>query len=286
MIEAADPHVIARKRKAISTIIIFAISLERDGQQGMLDVAVRALRWAPCWERVLWWKALQHTDKLFEESSLPSMNRFIALISPYRYWSSFGKGEKQVDRWATAVLAVPYTEEAGQSVVDTTLQIASEDSLQPRIPIGVWALFMELPSLPPTCPGRSLGTKPDVIRHVRGLGDLEILKSYFLLVWYEWEHLSVDHINAMEVSIQEDFCGTEMGWHREELVQRLDHVVGELDRGLEYFKQHTTVFDSEDDIRGAKEGYERLKNVLLEVERGVALETPPCTSPRLTLLGE
>ena len=43
MIGAAGPRAIAAKSKAISTIIIFAISLERDGQQEMLDVAVRAL---------------------------------------------------------------------------------------------------------------------------------------------------------------------------------------------------------------------------------------------------
>ena len=267
MIEAADPHAIATKRKAINTIIIFAISLERDGQQEMLDLAVRALRWALRWERVLWRKASQHTDKLFEESSLPSMNRVIALISPYRYWSSFGEGEKQVDRWATAILAVPYTEEAGRSVVDTTLQIASEDSLRPRIPIDVWALFKELPSLPPTCTGRSLGTKPDVIRHVRGLGEPEILKSYFLLVWSEWEHLSADRLDVMEVSIREDFGGTEMGQHREDLEQRLNFVLGELDRGLGYFKQQTMAFDSEDDIREAKEGYAKLKDVLLDAGR-------------------
>ena len=281
MIEAADPHAIATKRKAISTIIIFAISLERNGQQEMLDLAVRALRWAPRWERVLWRKASQHTDKLFEESSSPSMNRVIALISPYRYWSSFSKGEKQVGRWATAVLAVPYTEEVGRSVVDTTLQIASEDSLRRHIPIGVWALFKERPSLPPTCPGRSSGTKPDVIRYVRGLGDLQIFKSYFLLIWSEWEHPQADRVNAMEISIREDFGGTEMGQHREDLVQRLDHILGELDRGLGYFKQHTTAFDSEDDIREAKEGCEKLKGVVLDVERKAAVKTLACTSPRL-----
>ena len=74
----------------------------------------------------------------------------------------------------------------------------------------------------------------------------------------------MDSLNAMmEVSIREDFCGTRMGQHHEDLAQWLDHILGELDRGLGYFKQHTTVFDSEDDIRGAKEGYEKLKDVLL-----------------------
>ena len=265
MTEAADSHVISAKHKAISTIIIFAISLERDGQAEMLDVAVRALRWAPRSERNLWLKSSRYTDRLFAEPSAPSLNRAIALISPYRTWDSYG-GEKQVTRWATAALAVPYTEEVGRSVVATTLRIASEDSLRPHIPISVWALFKERPSLPPACYGRWQGTKPDVIRYIRGLGDLEILKSYFLLVWSEWEHLSTDRLDAMEISIQEDFCGPEMGQHREDLVQRLDDILGEFGRGLGNSKQRSALFNSEDDIRGAKEGYEKLKNVLLDVE--------------------
>ena len=181
MTEAADPHVISTKHKAIGTIIIFAISLEPDGQPEMLDVAVCALRWAPCLERKLWLKSSRYTNRLFAEPSSPSLNWAIALISPYRTWDPY-IGEKQVTRWATAALAVPYTEEVGQSVVATTLRIASEDSLRPHIPISIWALFKGRPSLLPACYGRWQGTKPDVIRYICGLGDLKILKSYFLLV--------------------------------------------------------------------------------------------------------
>jgi len=34
----------------------------------------------------------------------------------------------------------------------------------------------------------------------------------------------------MQVSVREDFKGIEMGCHRAELIQRLDYVLGELDR--------------------------------------------------------
>jgi len=37
--------------------------------------------------------------------------------------------------------------------------------------------------------------------------------------------------------MREDFCGIEMDRYRVDLVQRLDHVLGELDRGLEYLRE-------------------------------------------------
>ena len=81
---------------------------------------------------------------LFDEGSPDYLNRVIALISPYAPSDSrvFHSG-MVTSRWATAVLAVPYTEEIGRSVVDAVLQIASIKSLQPYIPVGVWALLGE-----------------------------------------------------------------------------------------------------------------------------------------------
>ena len=280
MTEAADHRGTSMKCKAISTIFHFAISLEQDGQQAMFDAVVHALRHASSWKSVMWDRSQPHTDALFEESSSPSLNRVIVLTSPYRDWSSRKEGESEVARWATAVLAVPYTEEVGQSVVDAALQIAFCDSLRSHIPIDIWALFKERPSLPPTCRGRSEGTNRDIIQHVRGLGDLEILKSYFLLVWSEWEYRSSDEIDLMGIPIWEDFGGTGMGQHREDLLRRLDHVMGELDRGLEYFKQRTVAYGSEIRIQVAREQYGKLKDVLLELERDAAMTTLTRTSPK------
>jgi hypothetical protein len=89
--------------------------------------------------------------------------------------------------WAVAASAVPYTEEAGQSVVDILLHIASVDSLRPHIPTGIWTWLNKRPSLPPKCVGRSRGSSGDVVRQVRALRDTEILKSYLLLVLSEWD---------------------------------------------------------------------------------------------------
>ena len=170
-----------------------------------------------------------------------------------------------VARWARAVLEVPYTLEVGRSVVDATLQIAVSYSLRPHIPIGVWALFKKQPSLPPICRGRSLGTTPEVIRHVRGLGDPGILKSYFLLIWSKWEYLSNNEIGAMEISIQEVFSGTGMGRHRIHLINHLDRVLRQSSGRTDHFKQQ----------------YVRLGRVLRDMERKAPVKAR--TSPRLTL---
>ena len=56
-----------------------------------------------------------------------------------------------------------------------------------------------------------------------------------------------------------------MQHHREELVERLDYVLGQLDRGLYYFKRHQS-WVGKDDIQAAKRKYRGLKVVLLEVD--------------------
>ena len=298
MIKDANPNAISSKRKAISTILPFAISLEQDGEQELLNLVVRALRCqAP--RRLepigMWDKAQRYTDALFKKPSTPSLDRAIALISPYRnldsvltgpypYWCTWN--ESEVARWATAALETPYTEEVGRSVVDATLQVASNSSLRPHIPIGIWALFKEQPSLPPLCQGRSLGTEPDVINHIRELGDVEILKSYFLLVWSEWPPFHDNGFTTMETSIREDFCGLGMRQHREDLIQRLDHILRELGWGPEYFKKHTGEDVTKDNIRRRKKRYEKLKDILLKVRRDAAIEPPSRTPPIFTPLSD
>jgi len=69
----------------------------------------------------------------------------------------------------------------------------------------------------------------------------------------------------MQVSIHEDFGGIEMGHHRMELIQRLDRVLGKLDRGLEYLKQYNPEFD-EDHLLGMKSTYHKLRETLLGVD--------------------
>ena len=282
MIGSSDPGLIFSKRKAISTIFSISISLEQDGWQGMLDIALRAI-WTSQ-QGFLWKKAKPYITTLFIRSTFLPQNRVTVLISPYVYWDHWPNYEatstsssrsqvhhpngEDVNRWAGAVLAVPYTDEVATSVVDATLQIASSGHLRPYIPINVWALFKKKqPNLPPACEGRSVGTNPDIIHYIRELRDCEILKSYFLLVWSEWELPSHVSFDVMKVSIREDFRGTRMRQHREDLRKRLDYILKELGQEPEHFSRYIPQDNIESWIRKVKKGYTDLKVVLLEVER-------------------
>jgi len=71
--------------------------------------------------------------------------------------------------------------------------------------------------------------------------------------------------NEMQVSIQEDFCGIEMGHHRAELIRRLDRVLERLNRGLGYFGQHNPAFN-EGHLWRMKDTYRKLRETLLRVD--------------------
>jgi hypothetical protein len=64
--------------------------------------------------------------------------------------------------------------------------------------------------------------------------------------------------------------------------RRLDHILGELDRGLGYITQHNPWF-SGFNFDKSKTRDRRLKDLLLEVDES-AVETPPCMPFTLSLL--
>jgi hypothetical protein len=211
-----------------------------------------------------------------EKTSLPSLDKFIALASHCLTYA-IQYDQPTVARWAAAVFAVPYTEELGQSVVDATLHMARYGILRSQIPADIWVLLRKRPSLPAVCLGRRYGTSRDVVRHIRGLGDLEILKSYLLLVWAEWDYLSPSGADEMKISIWEDFGGIGVWGHREDLVKQLYHVLERLDRGLEWLQAYNKDCD-EEEFQQSKEQYGELRDVLLEVDReamAVLTREPP-----------
>ena len=292
---AQDRHsktLILAKRKAISALFPYAISLERSGDQTMADAVLRVSR-ASCSRGVVWDRIWPYFATLFSEPIPSSPNRLITLFSPYLPWDRAANPDF-VSGWAAAALATPYTEQVGQSVVDALLQIASFNHLRPHIPRDVWALLKKQPFLPPYCPGRNQGTSGDVVRHIRGLGDIEILKSYFLLVWSEWNALSFSECEEMLTSIREDFGQVEKRHHRAVLIERLDHILEELGRGLDHFEQdRTDALPSglsftpddrrrfaQDHVRDAANSYEKLREELRK--EGGATNTATGLSPNLT----
>lgn len=67
----------------------------------------------------------------------------------------------------------------------------------------------------------------------------------------------------MVITIQEDFGGIEMGHHRADLIQRLDHVIKRLGRGLEYLERNPR-FDV-DCLWRMEHVYQKLRKTLLRV---------------------
>ena len=239
-----------------------------------------AARVSPC---IFEWRRIgSQVAEVFDESSAPSLNRVITLLLPYLPWYySWSHPRNTIPRWAAAVAAVPYSEEVGSSVVSVLLRILAVESLRSRIPVEIWTWLKNRPPLPPVCLGRLVGSWRPIVRHVRGLGDIEILKSYLLLTWSEWDSINPGGRAEMEVSIREDFGGIEMWSHRDDLVKRLDQVRAQLDQGLEKFTQHKPRTE-ESFIHKRKEQYGQLKNVLLEVDER-AMETLTRTAPMLVL---
>ena len=236
----------------------------------------------------MWYPIRPYIAKFLDEETPPSLNRAIVLTSPHMIWNDVSDGEKVVVRWAAAVSAVAYTEEVCQSVVDTLLQISAVNSLRPHIPVDIWQWLKRRPSLPPGCRGRKEGSQVDVIQHVRGLGDIEILTSYLLLLWSEWVYFDDTSVYEMRVTIREDFGGAGLERNRKELSERLDHVLMELGRDTERFKKNRLEFAGSlgagAHVLFARDGYKSLRETLLEVEKK-AVNTPVCASPKLALSG-
>ena len=266
MTEAEDYHPLQSKRRAITALLPYAVWRERDGQSEMLDMILCAAKASRMW-RFMWYYVNQFVSTLLSEAS----PRAIMLTSPHIHWGYLTDREDLVQWWAETVSAVPYTEEVAQGVVDTLLQIASEDRLVRYIPADVWSWLTKRPSLPSICLGRRLGTYARVVKVVRGLRDIEVLKSYLLLVWSEWN--TPYGFDEMCTSILEDLSGIGMEHHRADLIQRLDHVLGQLDCGLEHLKQHNPWLD-EDDLQERKDNYRKLIETLLGTDTKVVGRTP------------
>jgi len=133
MARVGDLDRIKPKPKAIIALFPYAVQRERAGDRKMADTFLGVAR-IPYIGAFM----ARPIATLLDEAGLNLPNRLVTLMSPYALWG-LESNANTVTRWALAVLAVPYTEEVGTSVVDTLLQIASLDPLRPYIPVDVWA---------------------------------------------------------------------------------------------------------------------------------------------------
>jgi len=255
-VETINPLVPVPVCKPTSALLSFAA---RHGEYVTLDTLLHVLRTSEgfVWNHVL--------PALFNETSPLT----IVLVSPYANWHTPRLADRGslLARWATVVSEVPYTEEIGRSAVDVLLNASMWWFLRPHIPIGIWGWLEKRPSLPPECRGRMMGGEEEIVCHVRALRDIKILKSYLLLIWSEWDSPWPTAFPVTRAIIREDFGGAEMGHHRKDLIEHLDRVLAELDRGFEYLRQQKPRLQY-DLFQEANKEYRRIREVLLEVDRG------------------
>ena len=267
--DAHDRDTLRRKHKAITALFPYAAWQERDKQYPILDLLLHAAE-ASRFEGFLWHRIRPFLDILFSDAGHFPQKRTIMLASPYLPWGRWLFQKDLFQAWAETASTIPKEKGVAPSVVDALLQIAYCGWLQPHGHDEVWSWLMLRPVLPPICTGRRVGSDSDVVGVIRNLKDIEILKSYLVLVWSEWD--SVRHNGFLEMceSMREDFGGIEMRPHRVDLVGRLDEVLGQLERGLECLRQDRPELD-EDGLQERKEQYGKLRDILLE-ENGKVLE--------------
>ena len=274
--QAGNQGQIKPRHKAITALFPYAVWRERSGECGMVDALLDIVQ-APEFGGSMWEEITPFIPTLFTEAS----PRSIVLVSPLLPWSDERHDETLVVRWAAAAAGVPYTMEVGQSVVGALLHIATNGSLHPHIPVDIWVWLNKRPSLPRICLGRSKGTEGCVVRQVRALGDIEILKSYLLLVWSQWNPVHPGGLTEMSTLIREDFGGIGMQHHRGDLIKHLNLIIAGLEQQSDSLKLDLGLHQ----VLLAIRQYKELEKELLEVDRR-AKEIPTRTSPRLASLSD
>jgi len=258
-------HLIQSKYKAVNALLPYAVRQEQDGQPEMfnafLNVARASKRFKFRWDRVR-----QYAHTILSHASPHALT----LVSPHIHWDFFMDEGDLVQKWVEATSAVPYTEEVAQSVANTLLQIASQETSLPHIPTDIWLWLAKQHSLPSTDWGYDSGAYLHVIKAVRGLGVINVTKCYFLLIWSEWDPLMTTVFDEVCTSIHEDFGGVGNDSHQAELIQHLDHILGQLGKGLKHLQRHNQNL-GEDDFQTMKYQYRGLKEILLEMNTKVVV---------------
>jgi len=182
--DAHDWPTIRRKRKVITAFFPYVVWHERHRQHPMISDVFLHVAKSSRTGGFLWRYIKPFMNTLFSDASDVSLKRTAILAFSYTSWNKWDSCDL-IRAWAETASAIPKEEEVAPSVVDALLQIVYWKLLPPGNHGDVWSWLSLRPSLPPICKGRNLGSHPVVMQQVRGLKDIEILKSYFLVVWSE-----------------------------------------------------------------------------------------------------
>jgi len=187
------------------------------------------------------------------EAVLPISLKY-ATLDAFRYRHQILLQENDIGAmmqlWMAAASALPYTNDVGQSVVDTLLQMAYHGDLQPHIPVLAWDWLKKRPVFNSWYPEHYLGTTESVAQMVRKLGDVELITSYLWIVWSERSDITESELQVMLCLIREELGGIGAAGDRSDLIQRLDDILPQLE------PESTR-----------KQQYEEFRMVLLEMDK-------------------
>ena len=206
----------------------YASRQEENGVGKLSDVLFCTAKFSPPSSRIPHW-----TFKLarYLETVLPiSLKR--AAVDAFRHSHSLLEHSSNIgaimQRWIEAASMLPYTDDVGESVVDTLLQMAFRDGLRRHIPVEAWGWLKKRPILHPKCQGLKFGASPEVFQSVREVGDLELVTSYLFIVWSKWGWSYPEGSIAVLEFIRSGLRGVEGAGYRADLIQRLDDVISQM----------------------------------------------------------
>lgn len=265
-----DPDTILFKYKPITTLFPYAARRGQEGDTQLLDAFLSAVRYFPCTSQ--WTRRYIRPifPRLLAEGSSTVLKRAAILALPHLelVWLDSDDARTFIDLWISAADALEHTEGVCPAVVDVLLQMAFFHSIRAHITPKAWRWLNKRPSLPPRCRGRllcSIGS--NVLPAIRSRKDTELLTSYLVTMWSEWDCAGEWAFEGMCEVLKEEFCcggGDEvMRERRTDLLARLNWVLGELSRGWEYLRmKNEDVKPNEFEL--IRERYRELKRILVQ----------------------
>ena len=181
--------------------------------------------------------------------------------------------------WIATASELPDTPDVRESVVDTLLQMACDEELWSHVPVVAWEWLKKRPVLRHGSQGLSAGGQDDVLQTIRTLRDIELTTSYLFIVWSEWNALWHSDCEGMRCMIREELDGIHAVGYRADLIQRLDHVLAQFDRGQEYLYPDWGAGEAL--FLQAKQHYEEFRRDLLELDKK-ATNVLASMSPRVS----
>jgi len=263
-----DPPAVLSKYKAITALFPYAVRRGQEGDSQLLDAFLCAVRYFPStsqWTRRYIRPVL---PRLLSEGSSTTLKRAAILALPYLElaWLDSEEMCTFTEIWISAADDLEDTEGVCQAVVDVLLQMAFFHSVRAHISPKAWSWLNKRPALPPRCRGRllcSIGS--NVLPAVRARNDLELLASYLITMWSEWDCAGEWAFEGMCQALLEEFRGDgdEVREHRLALLGRLNSVLGELGRGLAYLRGWNPDMQP-GELEVIRKRYRELKRILLQ----------------------